>query len=564
MKRLIPVFACVVVLLLSWPPATTTHSQDTTTATITVAIPGVTGIDPTTLPRFATNEQDVIENLFVGLTRLNALNGTVEPYLASDWTVGDSGLVWTFTLRDDVQWMATVDGEPTALRPVVASDVVFAIQRACDPTRPSPTTDNIFVIAGCRTVQNLLDLQRINQDFLNQQIGARALNDTTLEITLAFPASYFLTLTTLPEFRPLPADRVRGSGAWPSVATLATSGPWVVANWDIDGMQLVSNPTWALERTGNLNQVNISFEADEQRIPLRLSSGTLAAARLQPDAVQTLQFADNVIVDATDGATRYLLGFSFEYEGLNSPLVRRALAQAIDREALAETLQPIDADAYHAIEHLTPGNVIATPTATGVGFNVNAAQQALAAAGYPQCQGLPRPLTLVVHDAPIDVAIGQFVVAEWNRNLGCTDQFVLGGAPKQAIIDTAHGTVDVSEEGSPGRFPMWLVTWSADYPDADAWLAGTLHCSFGFFRPGRTCSNTDTLLDQAARIMTARERSLNYTQAELTLFGTEGTFPIIPLVETVQYAAHQRWLEDVAAFGPFQFDRWQLVPPNND
>jgi oligopeptide transport system substrate-binding protein len=559
MKRIIVACACTLLVLLAITPDQTS-SQDNAPPRITVAIPGVSSIDPTALPRFATNEQDVIENLFIGLTRLNALEGAVEPYLATDWTVSENGLVWTFNLRDDVQWMEVTDGEAQLLRPVVAADVVFAIQRACDPTRPSPATDNIYVIAGCRTVQNLLDHERIDQDFLNAQIGARAINDTTLEITLAFPASYFLTLTTLPEFRPLPAERVRGAGAWPTVATVATSGPWAITNWDTDGMQLDANPAWPLERTGNVQTVDISFSAALDSIPLRLSSGTLTAARLQADDVATLQFAENVVVDETSGPTRYLLGFSYEYNGLNNPLVRRALAQAIDRTALANTLQTLNTEAYREIEHLTPGNVVATPTATGLGFDITTAQQTLAAAGFARCQGLPRPLTLVVHNDPVEVAIGQFIVGQWNQNLGCTDHFVVGTAPKQAVIDTAHGTVDVSEDGNPGRFQLWLVTWTADYPDADAWLAGTLHCSFGFFRPGRTCNNVDTLLDQATRLIAPRDRSLNYTQAELALFGAEGTFPIIPLVETIQYSAHQRWVGDVAAFGPFQFDRWQVTP----
>lgn len=543
------------------PVTSISHSQDqdNTPSTVTVAVPGVLSIDPSTLPRFATNEQDVIENLFIGLTRLNALTGNIEPYLATDWSVSDNGLIWTFNLHDDVMWMVNDNGTPTALRPVVANDVVFAIQRACDPNRPSPTTDNIFVIDGCRDVQNLLAPQRIDQEFLNEQIGVRALNATTLEIRLAFPASYFLTLTTLPEFRPLPAERVQGAAAWPTVGTLATSGPWLVTQWDASRMRLDANPTWPLETNGNVSSVTLDFDLSADEIPLRLSSGTLAAARLRAADIQTLQFADHVIVDTTDGPTRYMIGFSYEYLGLDNALVRRALTQAIDRHALAATLNTIHADAYAAIEHLTPSNVIATPTATGVGFDANAAQQLLASAGYPQCQGLPRPITLVIQNTPIDIAIGQFVVEQWKQNLGCVDTFTVGTAPKQAIIDTAHGTVDMSEEDSSGRFPLWLVTWTADYPDTDAWLAATLHCSFGFFRPGRICNTVDQLLDQSARIVANNERSFNYTQAELALFGTEGTFPLIPLVENLSFSGHQNWIQDVAAFGPFQFDRWQVV-----
>lgn len=548
---------CALVIGMSMTHSLPTQAQDTERVA-RVAIPDVSTIDPTTLSRFATHERDVVENLFAGLTRINATTGQIEGYLAESWSSNANGLLWTFELRDDVQWVRYQDNEVIALRPVHADDVVFAIQRACDPTRPSPQTSNILIIDGCREVQNLLDTWRITQSFLDNMIGVRAVDADTVEFRLAFPASYFLTISSLPEFRPLPRELVLGAASWPSVSTIATSGAWAVSDWTVSQMTLVSNPFWPAEREGNLESIELRFDIAAEDIPLRMSSGTLDVARLHSRAIETLQFAPDVTIQQTDGATQYLLGFSFEYPPFDNRLVRQALTLAVNRDALAQEMSRISEQDYSAIEHFTPQNVIATPSATGLSFNATTAQELLTAAGFPQCQGFPLGYQLVVHNDPLEIAIGQFIVNQWASNLGCSGVFTVGTASKQAIIDTAHGTVDLSEESETRRFALWLVSWTADYPDSDAWITSALHCTFGFFKPGRACDESDEFLDQAGILADVQGRSLAYTQAELNFFGETGSFPVIPLMQTQNYRGHQNWLQNINRYGAFQFDRWQL------
>lgn len=540
-------------------PQPISHAQDETLITARVAISSIDGLDPTTLSRFDMNGRDVVENLFVGLTRYDANSGEVVPALATDWSVSANGLIWTFNLRDDIYWTQYRDGEIVQLRPVVAGDVVFAIQRACDPRRPSPKTTNIYIIEGCREIANLLDTWRLDDSVLQSQIGVLALDDTTLQIqlSLATPASYFLTMTTLPEFRPLPRELVVGAGAWPTVATLATSGAWVVENWEAAGMTLVRNPSWPLAG-GNVARVEIRFDIDPNNIPLRLSSGTLDAARIRPTDTQTLALALDTTIDRQVGNTLYSIGFSFEYPPFDNALVRQALAQAIDRQGLVNHLVAQGFDPMLVATNFASSASIAGPTAAGATYNPTTAQQQLAAAGYSQCVRFPNVLTLVVHDDPLEIAIGQYVVAQWNQNLGCPAIFQVATASRQAIIDSAHGTVDRSNESTTGRFALWLISWTADYPDANAWTNEALHCQFGFFRTGRACDQTDMLLDQGASAISVAEREGFYTQAEMGLFGTSGTFPVVPLLQRENLVAHQTWLTGMASYGPFQFDQWRV------
>ncbi|HZD11738.1 MAG TPA: ABC transporter substrate-binding protein, partial [Candidatus Binatia bacterium] len=115
------------------------------------------GLDPQRAA--AKNEVDLIENLFVGLTRYNHATSEVEPQLATDWDVTEGGRVWTFHLRDDIFWMRSAlaesssllpgPREPQVYRPVVAGDVVYAIRRACDPRIETPDALALFIIEGC-------------------------------------------------------------------------------------------------------------------------------------------------------------------------------------------------------------------------------------------------------------------------------------------------------------------------------------------------------------------------------------------------------------------------------
>ncbi len=548
----------IIVLLSFLLMLALTGNAQTEPVTVRVAMSQPENLDPVSLSRFDVHERDMAENLWIGLTRLDPRTGQIEPQLVTEWSISPDGLSWTFRLRDDIQWVEVRDGEPITLRPVVASDIVFAIQRACDPNRPSPVTANMSMIVGCLDIANRTDTWNINPEFLDQYVGVQVVDDQTVSFQLLYPAAYFLTMTTLPEFRPLPPEYV--VDPWPIATNIVTSGPWIVAQWDGGQMQLETNPFWPLEREGNIELVDIRFDVPDEALPVRLTSGAIDVARLDAAAAQTVRLGNAATVHATDGQTLFLVGFSFEHPPLDNPLVRQALAQSIDREQLAAQLSSQDNVEYRAVSQFTPRNVVAAPGTSGLTFDPAVAQNALASAGYPGCANFPSTtIMLVVEDTDLAITIGQFVVQQWAQNLGCSGIFEVGTATRQTLIDSAHATIDASEESEVTRFQAWLVTWTADYPDANAWTSDALHCQFGFLRVGRVCDVSDTLLDQAGTMLDFADRSTVYGQAEQRLFGTGGTFPAVPLVLTQTYWAQQTWVSNIADYGSFQFDYWQVA-----
>jgi oligopeptide transport system substrate-binding protein len=521
-----------------------------------VAMTPPDSLDPLRISRFDYEKRDLIEALFIGLTRFDARRGEIVPWLATSWETAPDGLTWRFSLRDDVMWMQYTNDEAVALRPVVASDVVFAVQRACDPRRASPVTTNLVIIAGCKDMLGRTDTWAITQTMMDETIGVRAVDETTVEFNLLFPAAYFLTLTSLPEFRPLPAELVQGE-TYPQEVNLATSGPWVVTAWDGQHMVLNTNPTWPIPREGNVNTVEIRFDLSADTLSNRLTNGTIDLARVSLSTAQTVRLSNPDAVFSGTDRPLYMVGFSYEQGIVVDARVREALALAIDREQLAQAVNVATGEDFMASGRFTPRDVIGTSTAPGVGFEPARAQQRLAEAGYPQCANFPVRLTLAVANDPQTIAIGQNLVQQWTQHLGCAEgTFELAVISRQALIDNAHATLPAEEVA---RYAMWLVSWTDDYPDANAWLADALHCQFGVLRVGRACNVNDVVLDQAGVTNDVLQRSTAYTQVENAFLGANGEFPVVPLVIARQYWVAQTWVEAVPRYGAFQFDRLTVL-----
>src|SRR5581483_10714100 len=77
--------------------------------------------------------------LFANLIQLNESDGSPQPGLATQWFVSEDGLIWQFSLRDDVVWVKynAETGEIERQRPLTADDVVYSVRRLFDPRTQS-------------------------------------------------------------------------------------------------------------------------------------------------------------------------------------------------------------------------------------------------------------------------------------------------------------------------------------------------------------------------------------------------------------------------------------------
>jgi len=515
--------------------------------TLRLAMPAPDTIDPILVSRFDQPARDLVENLFVGLTRFDPVTQTIQPAVAESWTVSDDQLTWTFTLRDDLHWVRydAARDAVVAVRPVVAGDFVYSIQRACDPLRPSPHTANLMIIRGCQTVSRAFP-EVVNDLFIAREIGVRATSPTTLEIDLLFPASYFLTLTSTRDYRPIPREAVTGPDDWTAGAPLIGNGPFVLRDRSASGMALVRNPEWPLPVAGNVAAVDIAFAA--QPAPefdwAALDGPQLSAAQARsPEQVHT----------APEGPV-VMLGFSHDRAVVNTDAGRRALSFALDRGALVQ--QIFEGRAEPLAQFTPPGNV-AQPAFDGLMFDPSRAQQALVEAGLEGCNAIPETLlALVPDDDPAWTALGEAIVQQWADAPGCNPQlFEVRPLPRTLMIELAHNTYDFEKVT---RSHIWLATWSADYPDGVAWIGDALHCRYGYIQPGRECGPADALLDRASVADDESERGRLLAEAEEAFFGAQGSFPVAPLFVMTRAWLEQPWLTGVNPTGPARYDLWTV------
>jgi ABC-type oligopeptide transport system substrate-binding subunit len=522
-------------------------------------------------PGIATEEAqlDLAQNLFISLTNYNPASNLIEPEFARTWDVSPDGLTWTFNLRDDVYWVRPSSPplnsdelwSVTPIRPVVADDVVFAVQRLCSREAESPLAFSLFIIEGCEAA--FTNLQPTDAD--RAAIGIEAISPTMLEVRLTKPAAYFLTITSLPFFQPVPRDLVTEMGdewrdaagelgtGWQTPDNLVTSGPYfaVPPMTTSASMVLHRNPLWPIEKVGNVDVVNIYFFDDEVDAYELWRDRGLDIAPLPTEEREAFmeRSASNVLV--TPDQVLFYIGFNFDSQVFREPEVRRAFSAAIDRQRLIDEL-------YNGrgitMRHATvPGIVAAVPAGeVGVGYSPDYARQQMAESTQRSCSLMP-PVTLLVSSADLSLRQAEMIRNMWVEELGCLQENI-------NIEQVPFGTLLAqTSQTATGRPDMWELAWAPTFPDAHNLLNDLLHSEDSENRQNRPPSEVDDLMRRASESIDASERIALYRQAESLFFSETGLFPIAPLYIRARERIVQSWISFTpTAFGGQQWDRIAL------
>ncbi len=268
-------------------------------------------------------ENIIIGDMFLGLTQHTA-DGQVIPAMAESWTTSDDGLIWTFNLRETT-WS---DGTP-----LTAEDFVFALRRIQDPAIASQYSSLLYIIKNA---------QALNEGRIApEELGVRAIDDRTLEITLEEPAPYLLGLLTHYTTYPVPRHVVEQFGeAWVQPENIQVNGPYKLVYW-VTGDQLVveKNPAFYEADTLCFERVSYFELEDLAAVERRIEAGEL-------DINNAFDGGRKAELDRRlPGWARTTPGLLTTYWSFNSSeapfddiRVRKALAMALDREYLVENV----------------------------------------------------------------------------------------------------------------------------------------------------------------------------------------------------------------------------------
>lgn len=524
----------------------------------------IPGLDPQTAEDAVSI--NYIENLFVNLTNYDLETSEVVPEAATSWEISDDGLIYTFNLRTDIPWVKhnPVTGETTQEvdedgnpRFVTAGDFAYGIKRACDPNTGSYYSSVIAPqILGCEDVLNYEDPANIPQDLVDA-IGVTALDDATLQIELAFPASYFLSMTPMWTLAASPEWAIaEHDTGWQEAGTIVTNGRFVLAEWVHNVRRtIVRNPLMPadMQGNGNIEEIVVNVVPDTSTgYALWLNnevdrSGAIPDAELQGFLEKFPDEADQVA-----DLTVFYIGFRMTKPPFDNVHVRRAFSAAFDRATFVETVRQGQG---LPMRHFAPPGIFgAAPlNEVGVGFDIEYAQAQFAEAGYPNCEGFPA-VTLLGYSGQNTLNWIEFAQANWAENLGCDPSLIQ--VEQQPFAELLAATQeDVDDAEAPH---MWTLGWGPDYADQNNWVGDVLGCE-GANRVKRTCNEIDDLIEAARLESDQALRQEMYREIEEMFFGEEGEFPFVPLYLRIQYVAVHTWLDRVPAlFGGQQWYNWTI------
>ncbi|WDU82218.1 peptide ABC transporter substrate-binding protein [Caloramator sp. Dgby_cultured_2] len=418
-----------------------------------------------------TYSHAILELAFEGLTKTDTKDNksdVIVPGVAYKYEVSKDGLVYRFYLRNNAYW---TDGKR-----VTAQDFVYSWTRLLDPNTASDYAYLLYPIKNA---------EAFNQGKAKaSDLGIKALNDTTLEVTLKAPTPYFISLTSFSNLFPLRKDVVEAAGNsyGQDPSKLVYNGPFTVEQW-VKGSKIVlkKNPKYWDAENYYLDTVTflvIKEEATRMQMFTRKQVDTSTARgeylkRFQKEA----QKGTYKLITGYDRAENYVFFNNKDKNKLfTNRNVRLAFSLAIDREKLCKYVF----QRYYPAYGWTPYNILIGDKqyrslvpeplkAEKAKYPTDAALKGLLQKGLKELGLNPNATyTVTFLSSGTDSfsrTIAEFYQNEWQKKLGV-----------KVKIDAVSDFGTFLDKVDKGDFQIGAMAWGADYNDPmtffDMWITG--------------------------------------------------------------------------------------------
>jgi oligopeptide transport system substrate-binding protein len=257
----------------------------------------------------------VLGHVMEGLLRYDEHHELV-PGIAEFWEMQDE--VITFHLRDNALWS---NGTP-----VTAHDFVFAWTYALLPSTGSQYAFILYAIKNAEKVNN--------GELPPAELGVRAVNDLTLEVTLETPIAYFDRMAAFVTFLPVNEAFHNSVGGryGASASEMLYNGPFVMESW-VHGssIRLRKNPNyWDADRI-KLDGIHFAYMTSDASTLLNLfKDNQIVIADLGAQMLEEAMLQRWRLDRWMDGSV-FFIDFNFRPGRVTSNLnLRKALYMAQD------------------------------------------------------------------------------------------------------------------------------------------------------------------------------------------------------------------------------------------
>ncbi|MFW5688500.1 MAG: glutathione ABC transporter substrate-binding protein [Spirochaetota bacterium] len=426
-------------------------------------------------------------------------DGSLTPMLATSWDSNDAGTVWTFEIREGVEFH---DGEP-----LNAEAVALNLRRFVDPEVGAAYA---FLLG---TVEEIV-----------------AVDEYTLELRLAQPFAPILSHLSHSFVGIVSPAQLAELGPQDTFEIPIGTGPYEMVEWNRgESISLeVNDGYWG--DVPAIPNVNFTFIPESSALIVALETGTIdAMMRVPPQEVARLEADPDIEIVRESSVRTVYIGFNNVKEPFDDARVRQALNYAVDKEAIVNGL----------FEGFTVSDAPVVPAVFGhesVGpyeYNPQRARELLAEAGYPN--GFEMTIHHPTGRYPLDSTVAEVV------------QDQLSAVGIDVTLETREWSSYLSFTGQPpedAEYDAFMLGWGTVTLDSDYGLYALLHSdqwnpngnNRGFYRN----DEVDDLLDEARVTTDQSVREELYAEAMELIWNDA---PWIFLYDQGQINANRTYVE---------------------
>ncbi|MDD5863921.1 MAG: peptide ABC transporter substrate-binding protein [Firmicutes bacterium] len=469
-----------------------------------------------------TNELTIAANVVDCLVEYDSY-GNVQAALATDWEQNEDATVWTFHIREGVNW---VDKDGNVVAPVTANDWVSSARYVCDAANDSDTFYLMGdVVAGANAyydwtayqmalptatdgtdengnpVKIITDedgeesvLEEVPEASV-EDIGVKALDDYTLEFTLESPRPYFLSMVSFGPYMPVygPFLEQCGSKFGTDNSNLLYNGAFVLSTYQPQQQRvLTKNASYWDKDNVFLDAIQMTYNAEASSISTTMyQSGEVDQADVSSNLLSAMMAdpATKDLIHPTRSDTSYAYWYLFnfdpnfdeEYEpenwnlAVNNENFRKSIVHAFNRMPALATNDRIDPESLKC------------NTITPSGFASASKDYAYYGdlAKYTEGDNFDADLALEYKEKAVEeltAAGATFPVKmlmcfnptspNWAEECQVVEQTIeniLGSDYVDIIVQAGPETGFLSAIRRSGKYAFMKCNWGADYADPETW-----------------------------------------------------------------------------------------------
>lgn len=377
-------------------------------------------------------------------------NAVEQPGLVESEEVSEDGLVYTFKLKD-ANWS---NGEP-----ITANDFVFAWRRLVDPEVGS----EYAYIADTAGILNAAEVNAGEKPL--EELGVKALDDKTLEVTLYKAVPFFKKVLTFGSFLPQNEKFVTEMGDQyaQTPENMIYSGPFKMTEWvSGNSYKVEKNEEYYDKDAVKLDSITWKIAKDYQTAALEFDTGKADFVKISGELISKYEGSENMKQEL--GGYLWFLVSGVNVPELDNSNLKLAIANAIDREELATKVLNDGAKGAYGF---VPKGLATSPSGTdfrddnGENFFTEGADKAkeYGKLAFEELGIDSLNLELLFEDSEESKKVAEFLQQDIQEDIdGLT--ITLKSQPKKSRLELQRAD----------DFQLALHRWGPDYPDPMTYL----------------------------------------------------------------------------------------------